>query len=147
MPERYKQLLDDGIRTDYLGFLCQVEKRLFSEFGDDRYRNINYFYLFLNMLIAEIRSEPITLEAMIEFMDTPTSRSTKMRLIDQAKRDGYIVSIRKTDLEEPETLDDTSAKKAFFLSEELSLSLRKRLDGLITENMKFVDFTVSSVPA
>lgn len=99
-----------------LGLLGLLRVTLFEAFGDRKYWNEHYADLFLSMLAKQLRGKVSTLEELTDSL-SGISHSTKLRLIEEARRDGLIVVANRSDVVLAAPLDTPGARKVFFLSE------------------------------
>ena len=135
------QAVTTGQREGYLEFLALIgvlRVAVFDIFPDRKYWTERYADLFLSMLIYDLRDQPVTLEEMTGFI-SGVSHSTKVRMIDEAKKDGIIVAYKKSELRDIGPIDNVGARKIFMLSEETVARLLKNLDELKAEVLKYAE--------
>lgn len=133
------QTLTKESRSNYLDFLALVgvlRVAVFDIFPDRKYWTERYADLFLSMLIYDLRDQPVTLEEMTGFI-SGVSHSTKVRMIDEAKKDGIIVAYKKSELADIGPIDNVGARKIFALSDDTVRRLLGNLDGLKDEVLKY----------
>ena len=131
---------NEDIQTIYLEFLDILNgsgNRIYSIFDGPKYRDTRIKALFCNMLYSDFKSTPVTLDDMLSFMSESSSRSTRLRLIEMAKTDGHILSIRKKEMDDPSHLNQSGAKKAFYLSDDIRTKLLEQLDKSIQDVLAF----------
>lgn len=127
---------NSGLYLDFLGLVGLLRITLFEAFGDRKYWDERYFDLFMSMLLKQLRGSVVTLEEMTASM-TNISHSTKIRMIEEARKDGLIISVNRSQIALDGPLDNAGARKVFFLSEETMSSITDRLDDMITDVTEF----------
>ena len=102
---------------DLVGLMGLLRFTLFESFGDRKYWDEHYYDLFMSMLAKQLRGTVSTLEEMMASMPG-ISQSTKIRMIEEARKDGHIVAVNRSRVELDGPLDNIGARKVFFLSED-----------------------------
>ena len=115
---------------DFVGLLGLLRVALFEAFGDRKYWDERYVDLFLTMLAKQLRGKVSTLEELTASM-VNISHSTKIRLIEEARKDGLIEVVNRSQIELDEPLDTVGARKVFFLSEEMMSRMLAKLEDMI----------------
>lgn len=109
---------EDALRyLDLLGVMGLMRVAMFEAFGDRRFWDERFFDLFTSMLAKQLRGSVSTLEEMTGSV-SGISYSTKVRMIEDARKAGLIRAVNRTEVELNQPLDSTSARKVFFLTEE-----------------------------
>lgn len=121
-----------------VGLLGLLRVSLFEGFGDHKYWDERYVDLFLPMLAKQLRGKVSTLEELTASMSN-ISHSTKIRLIEEARKDGLIEVLNRSQIPDELELDTLGARKVFFLSEKMVEVLLKSLDGMIEDVLIFAD--------
>lgn len=119
-----------------VGLLGLLRVSLFEGFGERKYWDERYVDLFLPMLAKQLRGKVSTLEELTASMSN-ISHSTKIRLIEEARKDGLIEVLNRSQLSEDMELDTLGARKVFFLSEKMMSALASSLDGMIDDVISF----------
>ena len=127
-----------GKYLDFVGLLGLLRVALFESFGDRKYWDERYVDLFLPMLAKQLRGKVSTLEELTASM-TNISHSTKLRLIDEAKNDGLIEVVNRSQMDLEGPLDTLGARKVFFLSEKMLNKMLERLDQMMGDVARFGD--------
>lgn len=120
-----------------IGLLGLVRITLFESFGDRKYWNERYFDLFMSLLVKQLRGLPVTLEDLTASI-TGVSHSTKIRLIEEARKDGLIISVNRSKAEISGTLENAGARKVFYLSDGAVDSILNKLDTIGSDVEGFV---------
>jgi hypothetical protein len=126
LPEKAKTYLD------FLGLIGLLRITLFEAFGDRKYWDERYFDLFTSMLLKQLRGSVVTLEEMTASM-TNISHSTKIRMIEEARKDGMIISVNRSQIALDGPLDNAGARKVFFLSEETMDAIVVKLNDMMSD--------------
>lgn len=119
-----------------VGLLGLLRVGLFEGFGERKYWDERYVDLFLPMLAKQLRGKVSTLEELTASMSN-ISHSTKIRLIEEARKDGLIEVLNRSQLSKDFELDTIGARKVFFLSEKMMTSMLSSLDGMIDDVTHF----------
>ena len=114
----------------FVGLLGLLRIRMFEGFGDRKYWNEHYTDLFLSMLAKQLNGRVSTLEELTASMSN-ISHSTKLRLIEEARKDGLIEVVNRSQVDLDQPLDTPGARKVFFLSEATARRLTAALDEMI----------------
>ena len=114
----------------FVGLLGVLRVALFEGFGGRKYWDERYVDLFLPMLAKQLRGKVSTLEELTASM-VNISHSTKIRLIEEARKDGLIEVVNRSQIELDEPLDTVGARKVFFLSEEMMSRMLAKLEDMI----------------
>lgn len=132
--------LPQGANTylDFLGLIGLLRITLFEAFGDRKYWDERYFDLFTSMLLKQLRGSVVTLEEMTASM-TNISHSTKIRMIEEARKDGMIISVNRSQIALDGPLDNAGARKVFFLSEETMDAIVVKLNDMMSDVQAFAD--------
>ncbi|MEM7742738.1 MAG: hypothetical protein AAF409_03420 [Pseudomonadota bacterium] len=120
----------------FVGLLGLLRVRLFEGFGERKYWNEHYTDLFLSMLTKQLRGRVSTLEELTASMSN-ISHSTKLRLIEEARKDGLIQVANRSQVGEDVPLDTPGARKVFFLSGAATEPLTAALDEMVGDVMAF----------
>ena len=123
---------------EFVGLLGVLRVALFEAFGDRKYWDERYVDLFLTMLAKQLRGKVSTLEELTASM-TNISHSTKLRLIDEAKNDGLIEVVNRSQMDLEGPLDTLGARKVFFLSEKALERMLGRFDQMMMDVGDFGD--------
>ena len=115
---------------EFVGLLGVLRVALFEAFGDRKYWDERYVDLFLTMLAKQLRGKVSTLEELTASM-VNISHSTKIRLIEEARKDGLIEVVNRSQIELDEPIDTVGARKVFFLSEEMMSRMLAKLEDMI----------------
>ncbi len=110
VPEHAQRYLE------FLGLIGVLRVTLFEVFEDRKYWNEKYFDLFLTMLIRHLRGSVVTMEDMTAAI-SGVSHSTKVRMIEEARRDGLIISANRSEVALNAPLANTGARKVFSLAD------------------------------
>ena len=121
---------DSGRYLDFLGLLGVLRVALFEGFGERKYWDERYVDLFTTMLAKQLRGKVSTLEELTASMSN-ISHSTKLRLIEEARKDGLIEVLNRSQVELDQPLDTLGARKVFFLSESMMARMVEKLDMMI----------------
>ena len=132
LPDRPAKYLD------FVGLLGLLRVALFESFGDRKYWDERYVDLFMPMLAKQLRGKVSTLEELTASM-TNISHSTKLRLIDEAKNDGLIEVVNRSQMDLETPLDTLGARKVFFLSDKMMTRMLERLDQMMKDVGQFGD--------
>lgn len=114
---------------DLIGLMGLMRVTMFEAFGDRRFWDERYYDLFTTMLAKQLRGSVSTLEEMTGAV-TGVSYSTKVRLIEDARKAGIIHAISRSEIELDRPLDSTSARKVFFLSDTAMEAMVKGLQEI-----------------
>ena len=106
--------------------------------GERKYWDERYTDLFMSMLIKQLRGRVSTLEELTASMSN-ISHSTKLRLIEEARKDGIIEVVNRSQIELDAPLDTLGARKVFFLSESALERMLGKLDAMIADMRAFGD--------
>lgn len=123
---------------DLIGLMGLMRVTMFEAFGDRRFWDERFYDLFTNMLARQLRGSVSTLEEMTGAV-TGVSYSTKVRMIEDARKAGIIQAVNRSDIELDQPLDSTSARKVFFLSEKALTAMVKGLDEIAGDVHAFAD--------
>ena len=115
-----------------VGLLGLVRIALFEGFGDRKYWDERYVDLFMPMLAKQLQGRVSTLEELTASMSN-ISHSTKIRLIEEARKDGLIEVLNRSQIPAETELDTLGARKVFFLSQSMMERLLGSLDGVIDD--------------
>lgn len=126
LPDRAQDYLE------FVGLLGVLRMTLFEAFGEQKYWDERYVDLFLNMLAKQLRGRVSTLEELTASMSN-ISHSTKLRLIEEARKDGHIISANRSQMAEDVPLDTLGARKVFFLSDEMMARMASGLDAMMSD--------------
>ena len=107
---------DAGLYLDFIGLLGLIRLSVFEAFGDRKFWDERYFDLFTSMLAKQLRGSVSTAEEMTAAI-RGVSHSTKVRMIEEARKAGLIEASARSEITLNQPLDDASARKVFFLSE------------------------------
>jgi len=129
---------DSGTYLEFLGLIGLLRITLFEAFGDRKYWDERYFDLFTSMLLKQLRGSVVTLEEMTASM-TNISHSTKIRMIEEARKDGMIISVNRSQIALDGPLDNAGARKVFFLSEETMDSILGKLNDMMSDVQAFAE--------
>ncbi len=124
------------VYLEFLGVLGLMRLSIFEVFENRRYWTERYAELFVGMLTCHLRGKPVTLEEMTRFIEG-ASYSTKIRMIDDAKKDGIILDRSKNDPALPEGFDAVQARKVFFLAGDVQTRLLAQFDHAIRDVARF----------
>lgn len=124
------------VYLEFLGVLGLMRLSIFETFENRRYWTERYAELFVGMLTCHLRGKPVTLEDMTRFIEG-ASYSTKIRMIDDAKKDGIIIDRSKNDPDLPEGFAAVQARKVFFLAEDVQRALLTQFDHAIRDVARF----------
>ncbi|MEM0989462.1 MAG: hypothetical protein AAGK00_11315 [Pseudomonadota bacterium] len=116
----------------FVGLMGLLRVRMFEGFGERKYWNEHYADLFMSMLAKQLRGRVSTLEELTNSMSN-ISHSTKLRLIEEARRDGLIEVVNRSQVKLQEPLDTLGARKVFFLSESATSRLCTALDEMASD--------------
>ena len=119
-----------------VGLLGLVRVALFEGFGDRKYWDERYVDLFMPMLAKQLQGRVSTLEELTASMSN-ISHSTKIRLIEEARKDGLIEVLNRSQIPPETELDTLGARKVFFLSEKMVNSMLESLDAVVTDIEEF----------
>lgn len=119
-----------------VGLLGLVRVALFEGFGDRKYWDERYVDLFMPMLAKQLQGRVSTLEELTASMSN-ISHSTKIRLIEEARKDGLIEVLNRSQIPPETELDTLGARKVFFLSEKMVSSMLESLDAVVTDIEEF----------
>ncbi|MEM1300834.1 MAG: hypothetical protein AAGH68_16310 [Pseudomonadota bacterium] len=122
-----------------VGLLGLIRVALFEGFGDRKYWDERYVDLFMPMLAKQLQGRVSTLEELTASMSN-ISHSTKIRLIEEARKDGLIEVLNRSQIPPETELDTLGARKVFFLSETMMKSCLESIDAMIDD---IVDFAAS----
>lgn len=117
---------------DLVGLMGLLRITLFESFGDRKYWDEHYYDLFMSMLAKQLRGSVSTLEEMTSSM-TGISQSTKIRMIEEARKDGHIIALNRSQIELDGPLGNIGARKVFFLSEATLASMCHSLTEMIDD--------------
>ena len=131
--ENLKRRYSEKAILDFLTLVGEISEKIYSTLVHPHYRDQRIESLLVYMLISNIKGNVVTLDDMLEIMSEASSRSTRLRLIESLRDDGHIYSVRKREMECPEQLDETGAKKAFYLSDEIRAALFSELGSVMDE--------------
>ena len=115
-----------GTFLDFIGLLGLIRVSIFEAFGDRRFWDERYFDLLMSMLAKQLRGSVSTLEDMTGSI-RGVSHSTKIRMIEEARKAGLIEASNRSEIELTQPLDDISARKVFFLSQDAMDRILARL--------------------
>lgn len=115
---------------EFVGLMGLLRVTLFESFGERKYWDERYFDLFMNMLAKQLRGSVSTLEEMTAAM-VGISHSTKIRMIEEARKDGLIEAVNRSQIKLDGPLDNVGARKVFFLSDTMMASMLSKLDDMI----------------
>lgn len=121
---------------EFVGLMGLLRVTLFESFGERKYWDERYFDLFMNMLAKQLRGSVSTLEEMTAAM-TGISHSTKIRMIEEARKDGLIEAVNRSQIKLDGPLDNVGARKVFYLSDRMMNSMLSRLDEMIDDVAAF----------
>ena len=121
---------------EFVGLMGLLRVTLFESFGERKYWDERYFDLFMNMLAKQLRGSVSTLEEMTAAM-TGISHSTKIRMIEEARKDGLIEAVNRSQIKLDGPLDNVGARKVFYLSDSMMASMLARLDDMISDVQAF----------
>ncbi len=119
-----------------VGLMGLLRVALFEGFGDRKYWDERYVDLFMPMLAKQLQGRVSTLEELTASMSN-ISHSTKIRLIEEARKDGLIEVLNRSQLNDDLELDTLGARKVFFLSEKMMTAMTESLDGMIKHVQEF----------
>jgi len=123
---------------DFIGTIGLIRVAVFQAFGDRRFWDERFFDLFMSMAVKQLRGSVSTLEEMTGAV-RGVSHSTKIRMIEEARKAGLIEAVARSDIDLPEPLDDPSARKVFFLSDAAFRTLLARLDDAMADVRAFAE--------
>ncbi len=123
---------DSGRYLDFVGLLGLLRIALFEAFGDRKYWDERYVDLFLPMLAKQLRGKVSTLDELTSSMIN-ISHSTKIRLIEEARKDGLIEVANRSQIQLDGPLETVGARKVFFLSEEMLGRMLGKLDEMMAD--------------
>ena len=121
---------------DLIGLIGVIRVAMFEAFGDRRFWDERFFDLFMGMLAKQLRGTVSTAEEMTGSI-SGVSHSTKVRIIEEARKAGLIVAANRSEVRLEKPLDDVSARKVFFLSETAVTALLARMDEARTDIRMF----------
>jgi hypothetical protein len=125
------EIPEDAARyLDFVGLLGVLRVALFEAFGDRKYWDERYVDLFLPMLAKQLRGKVSTLDELTSSM-TNISHSTKIRLIEEARKDGLIEVANRSQIKLDGPLETVGARKVFFLSQDMLSRSLSKLDEMI----------------
>ncbi|MFK7944474.1 MAG: hypothetical protein AB8B85_16385 [Paracoccaceae bacterium] len=119
-----------------VGLLGLVRVALFEGFGDRKYWDERYVDLFMPMLAKQLQGRVSTLEELTASMSN-ISHSTKIRLIEEARKDGLIEVLNRSQIPAETELDTLGARKVFSLSESMVKAMLESLDAVISDIEEF----------
>ncbi|MEM7058788.1 MAG: hypothetical protein AAF557_14450 [Pseudomonadota bacterium] len=111
---------------NFIGLLGLIRVSIFEAFGDRRFWDERYFDLLMSMLAKQLRGSVSTLEDMTGAI-RGVSHSTKIRMIEEARKAGLIEASNRSEITLTQPLDDISARKVFFLSQSAMDQILSRL--------------------
>ena len=121
---------------DLVGLMGLMRVAMFEAFGDRRFWDERYYDLFTSMLAKQLRGSVSTLEEMTGSI-SGVSYSTKVRMIEDARKAGIIEAVKRSDIELDQPLDSTSARKVFFLTESAMSAMVKGLEEILSDVRAF----------
>ena len=121
---------------DFVGLLGVLRMALFESFGERKYWDERYVDLFLPMLAKQLQGRVSTLEELTASM-TNISHSTKLRLIEEARKDGLIEVANRSQLADDVAIDTVGARKVFFLSQAALDRMTAQLEQMIGDVTAF----------
>ena len=121
---------------DLVGLMGLMRVAMFEAFGDRRFWDERYYDLFTAMLAKQLRGSVSTLEEMTGSI-TGVSYSTKVRMIEDARKAGMIEAVNRSDIDLDQPLDSTSARKVFFLTEGAMSAMVKGLEDILGDVRAF----------
>lgn len=121
---------------DLVGLMGLMRVAMFEAFGDRRFWDERYYDLFTSMLAKQLRGSVSTLEEMTGSI-SGVSYSTKVRMIEDARKAGIIEAVNRSDIELDQPLDSTSARKVFFLTESAMSAMVKGLEEILSDVRAF----------
>ena len=122
---------------DLIGLMGLMRVAMFESFGDRRFWDERFYDLFTSMLAKQLRGSVSTLEEMTGAV-SDVSYSTKVRMIEDARKAGIIDAANRSEIELDQPLDSTSARKVFFLSEDAMNAMAKSLNDIIEDVEAFM---------
>ena len=123
---------------DFIGLIGVMRIAIFEAMGDRRFWDERYFDLILSMLAKQLRGSVSTMEEMTAAV-RGVSHSTKMRMIEDARKAGLIQAAARSQVELDQPLDDVSARKVFFLTEPTIEMLLGRMSESIEDVKAFAE--------
>lgn len=139
MTRRPPAIPEDPVKyLDFVGLLGVLRVALFESFGDRKYWDERYVDLFLPMLAKQLRGKVSTLEELTASM-TNISHSTKLRLIEEARKDGIIEVVNRSQIDLDMPLDTLGARKVFFLSDTALDQMLSKLDAMMKDIRAYGD--------
>ncbi len=123
---------------DLIGLMGLMRVAMFESFGDRRFWDERFYDLFATMLAKQLRGSVSTLEEMTGAV-IGVSYSTKVRMIEDARKAGIIEAANRSEIELDQPLDSTSARKVFYLSESAMDSMVSGLSDIIGDVEAFVE--------
>ena len=123
---------------DLIGLMGLMRVTMFEAFGDRRFWDERYYDLFTTMLAKQLRGSVSTLEEMTGAV-TGVSYSTKVRMIEDARKAGIIQAVNRSDIALDQPLDSTSARKVFFLSEDALAAMVNGLEEITKDVTSFAE--------
>ena len=139
MPTNLPAVPDDADHyLDFIGLLGLIRLSVFEAFGDRKFWDERYFDLFTSMLAKQLRGSVSTAEEMTAAI-RGVSHSTKVRMIEEARKAGLIESAARSQIELNQPLDDASARKVFFLSETAMKQVLANLSASMGDVKSFAD--------
>ena len=123
---------------NFIGLLGLIRVSIFEAFGDRRFWDERYFDLLMSMLAKQLRGSVSTLEDMTSAI-RGVSHSTKIRMIEEARKAGLIEASNRSDIKLTQPLDDISARKVFFLSQTAMNQILERLTETMGDVREFAD--------
>ena len=122
---------------DLIGLMGLMRVAMFESFGDRRFWDERFYDLFTSMLAKQLRGSVSTLEEMTGAV-SDVSYSTKVRMIEDARKAGIIAAANRSEIDLDQPLDSTSARKVFFLSDTAMEAMAKSLNDIIGDVETFV---------
>ena len=119
-----------------IGLMGLMRVTMFEAFGDRRFWDERYYELFTTMLGRQLQGSVSTLEEMTGAV-TGVSYSTKVRMIEDARKAGIIQAVNRSDVALNRPLDSTSARKVFFLSDHALAAMVKGLEQITSDIRAF----------
>lgn len=123
---------------NFIGLLGLIRVSIFEAFGDRRFWDERYFDLLMSMLARQLRGSVSTLEDMTSAI-RGVSHSTKIRMIEEARKAGLIEASNRSEIILTQPLDDISARKVFFLTQDTVDQIVARLTETMGDVREFAD--------
>lgn len=127
---------DAEAHLDVIGLMGLMRISMFETFGDRRFWDERFYDLFTTMLARQLQGSVSTLEEMTGAV-TGVSYSTKVRMIEDARKAGVIQAVNRSDITLNRPLESTSARKVFFLSEAALAAMVRGLEEIAGDIREF----------